>query len=155
MKKEYSWKAYQFKADAQLVGKELEQLEILGEITPKEVVEFARNNPKSELYKCFDWDDAEAGEKWRLSQASSVICSISIKIKEEPEVKQKVYFNVRSSESGTKKFKNIKDVLENDDEYKQLVNKATNELNNCKEKYETLIKKEDLKEIIFDIYRNI
>ena len=150
--KKYSWNATCFSADAQKVGSELESL---SEITNRNVLEYARNNTKSELYKCFEWDDAIASEKYRLSQATSIICSISFVIQEEPVKKQKIYYSIKSNEKETSKFKNIKDILENDDEYSALCQKAKKDLENCKNNYNDLIKKNDLKEIIFEIYKSI
>ena len=153
--KKYSWKTSAFDVDVQKVGEELEEVERQGEITAEHVLQYAERHKDSELYKCFEWDDKEASRKYRLAQASQIICSISIEIKEEPRVKQRVYFSVKSSETQSRVFKNINDILDNDEEYKQLVDKAKIEFDSCKEKYETLINKEDLKEIIFEIYRNI
>lgn len=155
MKKEYSWKYFQFSTDAQKVGSELEKLEVLGELTNDMIVDYAKNHPKSELFKCFEWNDTEAGRKYRLYQASQILSSISVKITEEPVQKQKVYYSIKSAETKKKVFKNIKDIVENDEEYLQLIDKASEELNACKDKYETLIKKEDLKDILFEIYRKI
>ena len=153
--REYSWKNVGFKADAQLVGEELEKLELTGEITAEEVLRYAKNNPESETYKCFEWDDSVAGEKYRRFQASMVLTSISVKIKEEPVKTQRVYFSVKTSSDDTRKFKNIKEVLKNDDEYQQVVDKAKKEFLSCKEKYEEIVERDDLKDVIFEIYREI
>lgn len=153
--KKYAWKYSGFDVDVQIVGEELEKIEELGEISSEQVLEYAENHKDSELYKCFDWDDKSASRKYRLQQASQIISSISIEIKEEPVEKQKVYYSVISSINSARKFKNIKEILENDEEYIQLVSKAKEDLNSCKEKYDNLIKKEDLKDIIFEIYREI
>lgn len=151
----YSWKTIGFKADAQLVGEELETLETLGEVSSEKVLDYAKTHKDSELHKCFEWDDKIASEKFRMIQASNVISSISLKIKEEPTVKQKIYYSIRSRDTEERTFKNIKDILENNEEYQQLVNKAREEFENCRIKYDDLINKQDLKDIIFDIYRNI
>lgn len=153
--KNYSWKATCFQADAQLVGEELEEIERQGEVTKEHILEYAQRHKDSELYKCFEWDDTEAGRKYRLQQANTILCSISIEIKEEPVRKQRVYVSVKSSNSGDRVFKNIKDVLEDDEEYKQLVDKARREFENCKEKYEELINREDLKNLLFEIYKEV
>ena len=153
--REYSWKHCGFNADAQLVGEELEKLEFAGEITPDEVLNFARNNPESETYKCFEWDDKIAGEKWRKRQAGEILISISLKVKENPVEKQRVYVNVKTALDDKRTFKNIKEVLKNDDEYQQLIDRAKTEFISCKEKYETLLEKDDLKEVIFELYREI
>lgn len=153
--KKYSWKNAGFNANVQRVGEELEGLEKTKEITNKNVLEYAKNNKNSELYKCFEWDNTIAGEKYRLRQASQIITSISFVIEEEPLKKQKVYYSIKSKKEETRIFKNIKDIIENDDEYSILCEKAKNELETCKNNYEELIKRQDLKEIIFEIYKNI
>lgn len=156
--REYSWKhtgTSFISADAQLVGEELEKLEFAGELTADEVLEFARNNPKSEIYKCFEWDNSIAGEKYRKMQASGILSSISVTIKEEPKETQRVYVSVKTSLDDTRKFKNIKEVLKNDEEYQQLVDRAKQSFTRTKEQYETLLEKEDLKEVIFELYREI
>ena len=153
--RKYSWKNYVFSQDSQKVGEELEKLEKVSEITNKNVLEYARKNKDSELHKCFEWNDTIAGEKYRLIQASNVISSISFVIEEEPIKKQKVYFSVKSDAKESRKFKNIKDILEDDEDYKALLNKARKEFETCKDNYDSLIKREDLKNIIFDIYREI
>jgi DnaJ-domain-containing protein 1 len=103
----------------------------------------------------FEWDDEKAGEKYRLIQATNIISSISVVIEEEPIKKQKIYFSIKSDEKEGRKFKNIKDILEDDEDYKALLNKARKEFETCKDNYDKLIKREDLKDIIFDIYREI
>lgn len=153
--REYSWKNMGFSADAQLVGEELEKLEILGEVTTDTLLSYARNNPESETYKCFEWDDSIAGEKYRRYQATHVLTSIAVKIKEEPVKTQRVYFSVKTSSDDTRKFKNIKEVLKNDEEYQQVVDKARKDFITCKEKYDELIERDDLKDVIFEIYREI
>ena len=151
--RKYSWGHIGFiNGDAQKVGEELENIENL---TNKNVLEYAKRHTESELYKCFEWDDTKASEKYRLIQATQIISSISFVIEEEPIKKQKIYFSIKTEEKGVNKFRNIKDILENDDEYSALCNKARQEMEKCKDNYNNLIKKEDLKEIIFDIYRKI
>ena len=152
----YSWKSVSFAdVDPQKVGLELEEIERNGELVSENLVSYAERHKDSELYKCFEWDDKEASRKYRLTQANSILCSISLKISEEPTIKQRVYVNVKSSSTDMKVFKNIKNVLENDDEYNQLVDKARRDFDSCKDKYEALIKKEDLKDVIFEIYKKI
>lgn len=153
--REYSWKNTSFVGNAQLVGEELEKIEFAGELTTDEILNYAKMNQESELYKCFEWDDKIAGEKYRRKQASEILASISVKITGTPVKTQRVYVNVRTSTDGERKFKNFKEVLKNDEEYQQVVDKAKRDFINCKEKYETLIEKEDLKEVIFELYREI
>lgn len=57
-----------YKADAQKVADEIGN----DKITPQEMIEKARNE-KSELHKCFEWNDTVAAEKYRLQQARIVL----------------------------------------------------------------------------------
>jgi len=73
----YGWKLDGIiKVDAQKVGKELESLG--GNLTASKVLDFAKKKKKSELHKHFEWDDAVAGEKYRLQQAREVIRFLTI-----------------------------------------------------------------------------
>lgn len=146
----YCWKSVSFaNADADKVGEELERIESKGDLTREAVLEYAKNK-KSELNKCFEWDDSIAGEKYRLQQASYVLASISIIVNEEPRKATRMYVNVKKEDK--KIYKNIVSVLENDEEYQQLLDKAEREFISYKESYEELIKLKDLKNII---YKNI
>ncbi len=69
------------KADAELVQKEIDALaaaDANGKCTNQALVDFARTHPKSESYKCFEWDDKKAAERHRLSQAGRIKCEIMI-----------------------------------------------------------------------------
>ena len=151
----FSWKGTAYFADAQKVGEELEEVERLGTLEASHVVEYAERHKNSELHKCFEWDNSEAAKKYRLHQARLLICSISLEIKEEPKQTQRVYVSIKDKDTDARTFKNINEVLKNDEEYQQLVDKASQDLENCKNKYTNLLEKEDLKDIIFEIYRNI
>ncbi|MDI6026721.1 hypothetical protein QBK99_11015 [Corticibacterium sp. UT-5YL-CI-8] len=66
-------------ADPQLIGEALASLSDAagGELTPSAVVESARE-PESPLHGHFDWNDAEAAEKWRVEQARTLIRCIRV-----------------------------------------------------------------------------
>lgn len=149
----YSWQSASFAAaDAQKVGEELETIK---DITNKEVLQYAKDNINSELHKCFEWDDNIASEKYRLIQATQIISSISFVIEEQPIKKQKVYYSVKTDKENIRSFKNIKNILQNDNEYMALCEKAKKELEKCKDNYNDLIQKKDLKEIVFKIYKEM
>jgi hypothetical protein len=50
-----------------------------GALTPNLVVEVAKN-PKSVLHHLFEWDDAKAGESFRVAQARAIITSVKVNI---------------------------------------------------------------------------
>lgn len=75
----YKWKAgTPFKADPNKVYAELEEirkkskLDDIEFISAKDVLDRARN-PKTELHKCFEWNDSIAAEKHRMGIAGLVL----------------------------------------------------------------------------------
>lgn len=146
----YKWKVDGFyKGDANKVGEELSFIEKDGELTNENVLEFARTYKDSELHKCFEWNDAVCGRKYRLIQASQIIQNIAIVISEEPQETTKAFVNVKTTEE-KKVFKNIVSVIENDEEYNQLKEKAKKDFLSYKDRYDKIIKLKDLKQIIFE-----
>lgn len=83
--------AYQFKSgshiagDAQAVGERLAKLESAGELTPRAVVDDARSE-SSPLHPLFEWNDAEAADRYRLVQAGHVIRCVVVTVEDaDPE----------------------------------------------------------------------
>ena len=146
----YCWNNVGFDADANKVGEELRIIEEREELTREKVVEYAKDE-KSELHKCFEWDDKIAGEKFRLVQATNVLTSISIVYEEEPKRTTRLFVNIKNDDE-KREYKNIVSVLENDREYQQLLDKAERDFISYKTKYNDLVKLNDLKNII---YKNI
>lgn len=72
--------------DPETVGTELLRIESRdGKIEPAAVVEDAR--PKdSPLHPIFEWNNAKAGEQWRVHQARNLIRSVRL-VEEDPETK--------------------------------------------------------------------
>lgn len=144
----YKWNCGGFKGNPNKVGKELEGIEKERELTNVNVLEYAKENKNSELNKCFEWNNEKAGENFRLIQASKILQSISIVINDEPQEITKAFVNIKTKEE-TKVFKNIVSVLENDEEYIQLKQKAERDFISYRDKYNKILKLKDLKDIIF------
>lgn len=128
-----AWKpGSRYGADAQKVANEI--FSIGDSATPAQILEKARDT-KSELHKCFDWNDAEAAEKWRLQQARNIVCNLVYKeTSNEPSPSIRLFFKT-DSESG---YKPTSLILQNKDEYQKLLSRALAELNSFKTKYKTL-----------------
>jgi hypothetical protein len=72
----YDWKpGARVNADAEKVGKELES--IGEEVTPAMVVKKAKSK-KTELHKCFEWDDEKAAQQYRITQARHILATLVI-----------------------------------------------------------------------------
>ena len=128
-----------FKADAQKVAKEIGNKEI----TPQEILEKARNE-KSELHKCFEWDDSLAAEKYRLIQARNIIRNLVYLPTETSKEPIRVY----QITSERKVYAPVKMIVQNVEEYEQLLERAKAELQAFKKRYQTLT---ELSEIFEEI----
>ena len=73
LRQKYKWRIPVFNADADTVGEIFESIEERdGVLSPSAVVDEARPEV-SPIHACFEWDDEKAAEKYRETQASSMI----------------------------------------------------------------------------------
>lgn len=128
-----------FRADANKCYSEILELE---NITPSEVLERARDE-KSELHKCFEWDNSKAAEKYRTIQAGNVIRALYIVHKDEGTAPVRVLSRTSSSS-----YQPTRTFLTNENEYADLLRRALSELESFKRKYETLSELESVFEQI-------
>ena len=137
-----------FKADATKCYEEIQQ--IGEEVKPEQVLDKAKDK-KSELHKCFDWNDSTAAEKYRLIQARDVIRHLIVVQKnEDDEQKEPVQFRVmlkneRTHESG---YKQTVIMVKDEDEYRKLLEQAYAELHSFKQKYSCLSELANILELI-------
>lgn len=134
-----AWKIDKYKADPQKVYEEIGDQNT----TPEEVLEKAKD-PASELHKCFEWDDTKAAEKYRLYQARQVMCNLVFVTDTDEEPVRVLYqLTVEKSEYHPTKL-----IMQKPDEYALLLQKAKDELNAFKRKYNIL---KELKTIFNEI----
>lgn len=124
-----------FKADAQKVYEEIGEQAI----TPEEILTKA-SDEKSELHKCFEWDDTEAARKYRLSQARSIIINLVVMPKSEDVLPERVFQISRE----TNTYLPTREILRNDDEYQALLTRAVAELRNTRNRYKTISELEEV-----------
>ena len=115
------------------------ELQTLKEITPQNVVDLARSKD-SKLHDDFEWDNEIAGEKYRLSQAREMIRLLTFEPKEETYEPTRVY------QISTEKtvYKPVEVILQNNDEYQNLLKRALAELKSFKKRYSTLVELEEV-----------
>lgn len=128
-----AWKSgCRISADAQKVADEI--LAIGKSATTAQILDKARDE-KTELHKCFDWNDAEAAEKWRMQQARHIVCNLVIKEKTDaPKPEVRVFFKT-DNKSG---YKPTVLIMQDKDEYQKLLARALAELNSFRAKYKSL-----------------
>lgn len=112
------------------------ELQSIGETyTPQDVVDFARSKD-TELHKCFTWDNTVAAEKWRKQEARVLIANI-VYVKDE-ETHEPSHVRAVVYSDNDKEFKPLKFVVKKQDEYEQLLERASAELDAFKRKYSVL-----------------
>lgn len=128
-----------FKADANKVYSEMLEIK---EITPQSVLERARDG-KSELHKCFEWNDNVAAEAYRKQQAGNIIRMLYVVPREEEAPTVRVLS--RTSETV---YQPTRLFVKNQNEYEDLLKRALSELESFKRKYSTLSELEQVFEQI-------
>lgn len=131
-----------FKADAEKVYREIGS----ENVTPEEVVEKAKNK-KSELHKCFEWDDKVAADQYRLEQAKKIIRFLVTVPDKEDEAPRRVLqiSSVKATYQPDSFF------IKNDDEYQILLKRAMAELKGFQQRYAQLSELEEVFEAINNI----
>ena len=144
--KEYSWSLDLYHVDANDVGAELEEIQETNELTPESVVEYAKDTSTT-LNKLFEWNDEIAGSKWRLQQARKILNNITVEIVGKNDERKPIRAFVKTT---TKKeeYRNIESVVSDAEQYSLLLDMAYRELNQTKNKYQTL---SEIQELLKDI----
>lgn len=118
-----------YKADAQKCYEEIGE----DSVSPESVLKKARNK-KSELHKCFEWDNSVAAEKFRLHQARLIICNLVVVTTSKEDEPVRVY--QITSEKNT--YQPTKFFLQQPDEYQILLQRAKGELKAIQNRYKML-----------------
>ena len=150
-------KGFQIKTNPQVVGEycyELEQKKG-GKLTPKELVEAARN-VNSPLHNEFEWDDTKAAQKYREWQARYIISSIELTIISVPTEPTNVTLTITNEDEETKEsnayevkfyhsldndgtgYENVFSISEDEEKTKKLLENCKKDIGTFREKYNTL-----------------
>ncbi len=115
-----------------------------GSITPAIVLQEAKK-AKSPLHSHFNWDDSEAANQWRLSQAAELIRKVKVTLVVSPErtVRVRAFMNVvpkRDSEDEEAPSSGVYVTVENamKNHREEILASARSELNCVKNKYSHL-----------------
>lgn len=118
------------KADANIAGAVCESLRGEGKLTAANLVEVSR--PKdAPLHSAFDWNDAEAAEKWREQQARVIIGNLRVVIDGDAEP-IKAYFNLRAEKP---EYESLEVILKRTDDTELMLRNALRDLNAFRAKY--------------------
>ena len=88
----YKYRATQYKIPAQVAGEYLEELsKEEGGLTARALLEKSRPEDAL-LHECFEWDDTEAAERYRLGQAGYFIRNVvTVELKGKPVEPTRAY----------------------------------------------------------------
>jgi hypothetical protein len=103
-----------------------------GLILAEEIVEWAREHPESALHSQFEWDDSEAAKNYRLWQARRVI---AVYVMADDGGRKLVSLTIDRKSGG---YRDVKDVIADDELRKVLIRDALDELRRVRAKYERL-----------------
>lgn len=122
-----------------------------GFITPKIVLDDARKS-NSPLNDYFEWNNRIASEKWRLTQASYLIRSITITIMHEDKPQVRHFFSVRATDDmDTKEAKvyvTLDTIMNDEQKRREVVAYALRELRGWTERYSQYSELKHLREYI-------
>ena len=135
----YQWRFFEYNADPNEVGRCIEKLEKKhGAVTAEILLDSARSE-KSSIHNMFEWDDAVAGEKYRLSQATKIILALAV-VEEDPEKEQnpvqRAYVNVGTRREG--KFISTMLAMSQQETRETVLRHALEELSAFQQKYKGL-----------------
>ena len=138
----YKWTMSMFASvDANDVGKEIERIEKEnGEVTNKAVVDAARSK-ENVMHSLFEWDDAVAGEKYRLTQAASMIRALVVVPENKGEYDKRAFVNIVENAENPKnigRYINYDTAMSDEDMRKIVLKNALHELIVFKGKYKAL-----------------
>lgn len=120
-----------------LAQQEVIKLARKGKVTPREVVDYARN-PDTALHNLFEWDDSYAAELYRLEQARNVIrCCVTVLPGTDKNIN--VFVSMMEDRRNDDGYSLLVEVLSDSDRREKLLNQAFYEFNIFQRKYDTLI----------------
>ncbi|WP_103173783.1 hypothetical protein [Paracoccus sp. SY] len=127
------------KDDPNLVGQHIEFLrqQQKGELTPKDVLDDARN-PNSPLHSFFEWSDSEAAEQYRLQQARGLIRAVvAVYVSDDrPAVRAKAYVHI--PEPGAQHYREATHAMSHAKTREMVLRRALDELIGWKRRYRDL-----------------
>lgn len=134
--------------DAKAVGEHLELLrqQCKGELTPRDVLDDARND-NSPLHSFFEWSDGEAAEAYRLQQARGLIRSVvAIYVSDDkPAMRQKAYVHI--NEPSAPHYRETGHAMSQAKTRKLVLEKAWREFQQWRKRYRDLKEFADLFEV--------
>ena len=119
--------------NSEVISKILEVKDSMG-LTPRNLVEEAREKD-SVLHDFFDWNNTQAGEKWRIHQATVLINQVEIEVGEEKMFAfESVSVQVEDGRN-ERVYMTPQEIVSNSDFKKQVIKNALSIISTWQDKY--------------------
>ena len=141
----YQWKpGTRVKVQAQVAGNVCEKLEREGRLTAADLVNESRP-ADAPLHNEFNWNDAEAAELFRQSQARTIISLLVVIEEDESKEPTRAFFCVSEA---SPKYDSVEVVVENEDKLASLKAMVVKELQAIQRRYKMVAGLEGLAAVI-------
>lgn len=107
-----------------------------GSLHPEKVVEAAKNKD-SILHRCFEWDDTEAGHKYRLIQARLML-NVAVEVIPGSKIRSKVFVSLSKDRHHGGGYRTTIDVMNDSQMRQQLLDDAMESMEYFRQKYESI-----------------
>lgn len=146
----YEWKTASYiKADANVAGKQCEELERTGGLTPKRLLD-ANREKSAPLHNEFEWRDDIAAERYRENQARHIIACLCVRAETTNGEKSEPIraFLKTAPES---EYQSLEVILQSADSRSAMLAMALKELKAFQRKYNSLAELKPLFDVLEDI----
>jgi hypothetical protein len=110
-----------------------------GLVSPRDLVEWAEENPNSELHKQFEWSNDDAAEAYRLLQARQLLSKFKVHyVLNHKDVKTRYYLSLKRDRNVDGGYRTVKSILRREDLKAEMLQEALAELLVFKKKYAIL-----------------
>ena len=129
----YQWKVPGIMpVDAQTAGNEFQRIYERDGVIEPEVVVLESESASAPLHNCFEWNDAKAAHKYRITQAQGIIRAIVAVDETEKSPETRAFVSVE------RKYHPVSVVIRNPEKRDILLQNALNELHWFEKKYNSL-----------------
>lgn len=146
----YEWKTASYiKTDANIAGKQCEELEKTVGLTPKNLLD-ANRDENAPLHNEFEWNDSVAAEKYRERQAQHIIACLCVRAETTNGEKSEPVRAFLKTAPGSE-YQPLEVILQSADSHSAMLAMALKELKAFQRKYKALAELKPLFDVLEDI----
>lgn len=146
----YEWKTASYiKVDANVAGKQCEELEKTVGLTAKNLLD-ANRDENAPLHNEFEWNDGIAAEKYRENQARHIIACLCVRAETttgEQSEPVRAFLKIEPESE----YQSLNVILQSADSHSAMLATALKELKAFQKKYKTLAELKPLFDVLEDI----